>query len=144
MKIKNTDEYVRGMRNERKVLAYLNKKYGNFRHTKRYDLFDFSGTSFKDVEYTIELKSRNVPFNQYPTTMVGHNKVKICENDITKKKYRFLFLFTDGLYCWKYNRDQYKIDNGGRCDRGKNEIKRYCFIDTKYLKLISTEILNSG
>ena len=74
--------------------------------------------------------------------MVGYNKIKIAEDDETKTKYKFLFLFTDGLYEWEFEKDNYLIKDGGRWDRGKNEIKKYCYINIENLKLLNKDIIN--
>ena len=44
------------------------------------------------------------------------------------------FKFTDGLYYYEYNKsDNLEYGMGGRKDRGRNEIKDYCYIPIKYL-----------
>ena len=93
-------------------------------------------------QYNIELKTRNNTYNKYPSTMVGYNKIKIAEEDNTDKKYKFLFLFKDGLYCWDFEKDKYTIKTGGRRDRGLYEYKQYAYIPIEELYLISKEILN--
>ena len=102
-------DYKKGIENENKVLEYLNKDNINkFEKCKKNCEFDF----FND-EYYLELKSRSNKYNQYPTTMVGYNKILKAEQD-QSKKYKFLFLFTDGLYCYDFIKDDYEIKEGGR------------------------------
>ena len=79
--------------------------------------------------------------------MIGQNKVLRArlkgEEHHTcgfKYLYRFYFIFTDGLYYWDYNDNEYTIRKGGRTDRGQNEIKDYCFIKHEHLKLLTTEV----
>ena len=129
-------DYKKGIENENKVLEYLNLT-NKFEKCKKNCPFDFY-----DNETYIELKSRNNEYNKYSSTMVGYNKIKIAEDDETKTKYKFLFLFTDGLYEWEFEKDNYLIKDGGRWDRGKNEIKKYCYINIENLKLLNKDIIN--
>jgi len=92
-----------------------------------YSLFDYTND-----EIYIELKSRRVRHNQYPTTMVGYNKIKCCEKN-PDKVYYFVFNFTDGVYYWKYKPNVFSISQGGRTDRGFREIKNYAFIPVSLL-----------
>ena len=128
-------DYEKGISNEDRVLEFLNKDNVNkfCKCSKNYE-FDFMNS-----EYTIELKSRRNNFNKYPSTMCGYNKLKIAEED-TENKYKFLFLFTDGLYEWEYNKDEYTVKKGGRKDRGKFEYKDYAYIGIDKLKLLSDNI----
>eukprot|EP01043_Picozoa_sp_COSAG02_P072837 COSAG02_NODE_13905_length_1332_cov_1.576642_2_plen_142_part_00 len=128
-------DYEKGISNEDRVIEFLNKDNVNkfCKCSKNYE-FDFMNS-----EYTIELKSRRNNFNKYPSTMCGYNKLKIAE-DNPDNKYKFLFLFTDGLYEWEYNKEEYTIKKGGRKDRGKFEYKDYAYIGIDKLKLLSDDI----
>lgn len=127
-----------GIKSENKVLKFLNESYEDkFISTTQNCPFDFTNN-----QYNIELKTRNNTYNKYPSTMVGYNKIKIAEEDNTDKKYKFLFLFKDGLYCWDFEKDKYTIKTGGRRDRGLYEYKQYAYIPIEELYLISKEILN--
>ena len=131
------DQYF-GLTAEGRVVAYLNEhEYHEddplILSQERYNLFDFSNS-----EYTCELKTRRNLVGTYPSTMVGYNKIKICE-DNPDKKYRFYFLFSDKkLYCWDYNRDEYFVKFGGRQDRGIDERKHYTYIPCDKLFFIGT------
>ena len=101
----------------------------------KFNLFDFIG---KDCY--IELKSRRNTHNKYPDTMIGYNKVEFAKS--TYKSVIFCFSFTDGLYYYKFDKEDLinnnlRIDEGGRCDRGRNECKQYCYIPIKLLKLLN-------
>ena len=128
-------DYEKGISNEDRVLEFLNKDNINkfCKCSKNYE-FDFMNS-----EYIIELKSRRNNYNTYPSTMCGYNKLKIAE-DNPENKYKFLFLFTDGLYEWEYNKDEYTIKKGGRKDRGKFEYKDYAYIGIDKLKLLSDNV----
>jgi hypothetical protein len=51
----------------------------------------------------VELKTRRVKSNQYPTTIVGVNKINFCKD--ADKNYYFAFCFEDGLYAIKYDKE---------------------------------------
>jgi len=64
----------------------------------KYNLFDFIG---KDTY--IEIKSRKNTKKQYPTTIVGCNKIRKADELIKKgNKVIFIFNFTDSLDFWEY------------------------------------------
>lgn len=88
---------------------------------------------YESEKTLVELKSRNNTYNKYPTTMVGYNKIQYA-NKLNKDTY-FCFNFTDGLYYYKYNKnDKLDFGRGGRCDRGREEYKDYCYIPIEYLR----------
>ena len=136
-----------GNLNEEKVLKYLNENIYTDeplqKSKNKYDYFDFWS---KDV--MAELKSRNNPYSQYPSTMVGLNKIQFVERELralnesvlTLPEVKFLFLFTDGLYEWTYDPKEYSINTGYRNDRGVREEKKYAYIPISKLKLITKEI----
>ena len=115
---------------EKSLLKNIKDRFGcDIRKIEEnYSLFDYTN----DKNIFIELKSRRVSKNQYPTTMVGYNKIKMCEKNPTNT-YFFVFNFTDGAYFWEYKPDIALIDKGGRCDRGRSEIKNYAFIPVDVL-----------
>lgn len=125
-----------GLTNEKKVFDYL--KENNIEKNIRKSKNQFSLFDFKTNRKLIEVKSRTNKSTNYPTTIVGFNKIK----HIIKygKKATFYFLFTDGLYSWDFKEGNYTISAGGRTDRGRNEIKQYCYIDINNLIKITDEI----
>ena len=118
-----------GQDNEIRVKQRLERLFGPLETTEKMDEFDFKNDSF-----IIELKSRRVTKNKYPSTMVGENKViKGFEYQVAGRRVFFVFDFVDCMCLWELNRDEYHVKHGGRWDRGKAEIKSYCYIPTKYL-----------
>ena len=102
----------------------------------KYNLFDYIGD-----ECYIELKSRRNKHNTYPDTMVGYNKIEFAMRNNNNKKVIFCFSFTDGLFYYKFDKKDIinkslRISSGGRCDRGYNEYKDYCYIPISMLKPI--------
>ena len=131
-----------GTKNEIKFLDYLNKVlYPN----DKFNMFKnkHSTMDFINSKIIAELKSRRIKYTQYPDTMCGQNKLEQAEASYKlnkDKQYKFFFLFTDGLYCWDFNPDQYTTRLGGRIDRGSNEIKKYSYIPIQYLNFITADI----
>lgn len=63
---------------------------------------------FHPMDYTdegntiyVELKTRRVRHNQYPTALIGKNKIDFCSDET--KNYYFCFCYSDGLYSIKYD-----------------------------------------
>ena len=96
-----------------------------------YAWYDFT-TEANDIY--IELKNRRVSKETYPSTMVGYDKIEKMLKYGLEEKTWFVIGFKDGsLYKWKYDPDQFYVEQGGRCDRGRGEFKPYAYIRTKYL-----------
>lgn len=115
------------------IEEYFNIKLN---HTHIYHEYDFVS---EDCISYFELKGRNVKHNQYSDTMIGYNKIKKIKELNKKSKIYFVFKFTDGIYYCRYNKkikNNSIIKNGGRCDRGRPEIKKYLFIPINLLKKI--------
>ena len=133
MKRTFNEDYKCGLTNEKKVINYLNDNGHNYKQYKnKCELFDFT-----DGRNICELKSRNNDYDKYPTTIFGQNKIENLQDD---KIYWFYFLFKDGLYRWKFNKDEYTIKTNGRSDRGRNEYKPHCNVNIKYLSLVTKDI----
>ena len=62
--------------------------------------------------------------------MIGSNKIEYAMN--SNKSVIFCFLFTDGLFYYKFDKNdvinkRLRIGSGGRCDRNINEYKNDYF-----------------
>ena len=124
-----------GKDNEIRVKQRLERLFGPLEETKTMDEFDF-----KNEQFVIELKSRRVTRDKYPSTMVGENKVvKGFEYQLAGRRVFFVFDFVDCMCLWELNRDEYDVRHGGRWDRGKAEIKSYCYIPRKYLLTVKED-----
>ena len=107
-----------------------------------YNPFDF----YNEKDLYIELKARRCQINTYESTMVGMNKInkaKILTRKNNNVYFCFYFTKTDfsecDLYYWKFNItefDKCEFKTGGRIDRGKSEIKKYCYIPISLLTKI--------
>lgn len=130
-------DYEFGRKYETILRDYLNK---DLLDKDKYELFKCKTYPFDlyNSKYICELKTRyNITKNKYPTTIFGASKLTKMEPD---KNYVFYFLFTDGLYKWNFNKDQYFIAENGRTDRGRPEFKNHCNIPIKYLEFVTDEI----
>jgi hypothetical protein len=120
-----------GQDNEIRVRQRLERLFGPLETTAQMDEFDF-----KNDNFIIELKTRRVTKNKYPSTMVGENKVvKGFEHQIAGKRVFFVFDFVDCMCLWELNRDEYYVKHGGRWDRGKAPIPKLNVCVIKHLNL---------
>jgi len=123
--------------NERKVLTWLNNNLFEEDNMKLYKN-ERKQVDFKNTKIIGELKSRTNNYSRYPTTFFGYNKLNYLLNkEGENRKFKFYFLFTDGLYEWDYNAEEYDIKDFEHRERG---VKDYVYIDIKYLKLVTKEI----
>lgn len=122
-----------GFQGENKVLKYLQDNINS--EIKKIDEI-FHQYDFTDGSTLYELKTRRCNHNKYPDTMIGRNKVQYAY-DNPNKKFVFLFKFNDGLYRHDFNPElNYICREGGRRDRGKDEIKPYIFIPINHLSFV--------
>lgn len=132
-------DLLMGKKNEKKLLSYLNnlpenaeKQFGFFKNA-------FSTFDFVNEDVIAELKSRRVPCMKYHDTMIGYNKLKVCEEDhenhVAGAEYHFYFLFTDGLYKWEYNKDQFQVKSFFH--RDKQYCQEYGYIPVSKLQLVN-------
>ncbi len=127
--------------NECEISLYdsIKKRFGDdiAPTTEKYCLYDY-----QNADTLIELKSRRVKKNTYPDTMIGQNKIDYFLNQ--NKKCFCVFNYTDGAYFIEITPENVKMfntRNGGRVDRGRPEIKKYCFIPVNLLEPLCTPSL---
>lgn len=122
------EDYAQGIKSENDTLEDLKSIDITLKHTKeKSNPFDFVNDS--STVY-VELKTRNLSRQTFPTTAVSESKVLIAKSNpaIT---YYFAFKFDNGLYYIKYNQklfDTFEAKLWGRHDRGKAELNDYVFI----------------
>ena len=118
-----------GDNSENNIIDCIEKHFDT-KITKTYDYYDLM--DFYDDDNYYEIKSRRNKYNQYPTTMIGYNKILYSQKSI--KDVYFIFSFTDGNYFYKYDKnDNFNINMGGRDDRRKEEFKKYFYIPIENL-----------
>tara|TARA_R110000782_G_scaffold90546_1_gene173638 strand:- start:102 stop:521 length:420 start_codon:yes stop_codon:yes gene_type:complete len=119
-----------GFSEEERVKVILEEYFGVLRTLDKYNPFDYENDDF-----LVELKSRRIKHDKYPTAMVNYSKL-LKSND-SKKKRVIVFNYTDGIFVWYVNKDEYTIGKGGRCDRGCSEYYTMAFIPKEVLKDIN-------
>ena len=127
------EDLKKGFKMEEVLKPIFENKFGELKHTKQFDNFDFENDNV-----LIELKTRNVNWGQYPSLMFSMPKLrkaeKLKEDKNFKKKIYIFWKLKNGLYYWEYNKNEYKVDWGGRTDRGCDEIKEVVYIKNEYIK----------
>ena len=101
----------------------------------------YSLLDFRNENQTVwaELKTRRCSSTQYPTLMVGKNKVDSCRDP--SRAYWFAFALTDGLYAIQYDKalfDTFEVrafQRFGRPDARDREAL-YVYIPTKHLNRV--------
>jgi len=96
-------DYSFGLQNERNASPKLNKFFNtNLIYRGGSCPFDYDNGS----TIYVELKSRRIRHNQYPTAIIGANKVEIASKN-PDKDYWFCYQYEDGLYGLKYNKEKF-------------------------------------
>ena len=92
---------------------------------------------FKDNEVRFyEVKKRNCKSTEYDDSMIGYNKIEFCNKQ--PKNSFFVFEFTDKILYYEYiPKSKVTQHLGGRCDRGKQEIKDYAYFPISDMKEIT-------
>jgi len=116
------------------IVKIRNKLSKKLKPTNSFFVYDYVSP-----ECYVELKSRRNNLNTYSTTMIGKNKMDYAET--SDRPVYFVFSFIDGLYYWKYTKEDIQngnviFDIGGRSDRGRDEYKEYAYIKTNILQLM--------
>ena len=77
----------------------------------------------------------------YPDTMVPISKLTYARLNPNKQAI-FCFKFIDGLFYHVFDpKFEYRVAEGGRCDRGKPEINVYAFISNELLENLSSRFV---
>lgn len=91
-----------------------------------YSTFDFDD----GATLFVELKSRRIPHDKYPTAIIGANKVETASNNPTRK-YWFCYAYQDGVYGIEYNKelfDTFEHDEYSRGDRADyHNLAQHCY-----------------
>jgi hypothetical protein len=98
-------------------------RIASFLNTTLDPLDDYSVMDWANPGRTIyvELKTRRIRHDQYPTALIGLNKIEFCSDP--QKEYYFCFAYTDGIYFIKYDAElfatfdrNYSYQRGDRPD----------------------------
>jgi hypothetical protein len=124
-----------GMNSQKEVITELDSYFDtSFTELSRFSLFDFVG---KNNTIYVELKSRRITHNQYPTSLIGKNKIEFCNDPL--KKYYFVFSYIDGMYYIEYDKKVFSKFECSKYKRGErvgiyDGEKETIFIPTNLLK----------
>ncbi len=128
---------------ENKLLNFLmTQDEGWIKTTDMYNVVDFVN---EDKKIIGELKSRKYISNHVSDWMIGVNKIQRAEALYSRGyKVIFYFAFYDGVWKWEYSPENVRVDttlrNGGRVDRGINEIKQYYYISNEKMDFLTDKI----
>jgi hypothetical protein len=124
-----------GIDAETKYLPYLHKHIdSNLTKTRyKYDEIDFESENC-----LVELKTRSCASFDYKDTIVGYNKVERALKE--NKKCYFVFAFTNGLYCWEFDKEDRDVfDIKINCKTiDPNRMKEHSLIPIKKLKCLES------
>lgn len=116
--------------NESTIKSFF--KCGDLTKTSKYGIIDF----YNSTHY-IELKSRRLNYNDYPTTICGYNKIEYFNK--LNRICILVFSYLDGLYYINYNKElfkQFEVKEEFIIRDGKKENKINIHIPIKYLNKI--------
>jgi hypothetical protein len=99
------DDLAFGTNNETAVLETLQTFFGStLQRQGGYEVMDYTNPG---RTIYVELKTRRIPHDRYPTAIIGLNKIQWCQKD-PSKEYHFVFCYTDGLFTLKYDEALFK------------------------------------
>ena len=94
------DDIVLGSDSESRNFLTLQRYLSTtLQHNGTYAVMDFSNPT-KTVY--VELKTRRIRHDEYPTALIGKNKIDFCSDPA--KSYYFVYDYKDGLFAIKYNK----------------------------------------
>lgn len=70
----------------------------------------------------VELKTRRIKHNQYPTALIGANKVWVASQN-PNADYWFIYKYEDGVYGIKYEKEVFENFKSGDFQRGERSDK---------------------
>jgi hypothetical protein len=125
-----------GTNNEINVLEQLQTYIGTtLQRNGGYAVMDYTNPG-KTIY--VELKTRRISHDTYPTTLIGANKVEFARK--SNAECYFVWCFTDGLYYLKYDPavwDSFETDDnywrGGRLDC-KNKAQNVVYVPANLLQ----------
>jgi hypothetical protein len=123
-----------GMNNQKDIINELDLFFDtSFTEQSRFSLFDFID---KNNTIYVELKTRRITRNQYPTTLMGKNKIEFCNDP--SKKYYFVFSYIDGMYYIEYDK---KVFDKFECSKYKRSERTGIYDGEKETVFIPTNLL---
>jgi len=95
------EDYSFGVDQEKKTLGLIEKHLS----VKLFARGGYATMDFDDGKNLyVELKSRKIRHDKFPTTLIGANKVQFAEQSPSRECW-FCWNYTDGVYALKYNKE---------------------------------------
>tara|TARA_R110002012_G_scaffold312529_1_gene523340 strand:+ start:2838 stop:3287 length:450 start_codon:yes stop_codon:yes gene_type:complete len=127
-----------GFKSEEEIHSILEQEFGKLlRSSKNPEMGKYYEFDKYNEDYFIEVKTRRIKHDQYPSLFFGNNKLKKGEELLKNSPHlRIFYLWrcNDGIYGWEHNSSEYTIEKRGRCDRGKDEFNDCVDIKQKNIK----------
>jgi len=99
----------------------------------------YASMDYKNATNTlyVELKSRRIKHDQYPTALISASKIGFCKN--TNADCYFVYQYVDGLFYVKYDKELFETFERSMYERGarpdaENNPKDTYFIPVEHLK----------
>ena len=127
-----------GFKSEEEIHNILEEEFGTLlRSSKNPEMGKFYEFDKYNEDYFIEVKTRRIKHDKYPSLFFGNNKL-MKGDEILKKcpnlRIFYLWRCNDGIYGWEHKSSEYTIEKRGRCDRGKDEFDDCVDIKQKNIK----------
>jgi hypothetical protein len=100
--------------------------------TTKHHNFDLKN---EEKKIYVEIKTRRCKSTRYDTLFISYAKYKFIKK-FPEYTYYIVYNLYDGLFIYQFNEDDIHFTQGGRTDRGYNEVKKVVNIPTKLLKKI--------
>ena len=127
-----------GFKSEEEIHSILEELFGNLlRSNRNPEMGEYYEFDKYNEDFFIEVKTRRIKHDKYPTLFFGENKL-IKGDELLKKcphlRIFYLWRCNDGIYGWEHRSSEYDVCKRGRCDRGKDEFDDCVDINQKYIK----------
>lgn len=101
------EDLAYGTKSEEKNQSNLEQLFGKkLIYRGKFAEFDFDD----GATFFVELKTRRIPHDMYPTALIGANKVATARNN-PNRTYWFCFAYEDGIYGIQYSKEFDSFDH---------------------------------
>lgn len=115
-----------GSKSEKDSHEILENIFGKLLNTKdNPDMGKYFEFDKYNEKYYIEIKTRKIRHNQYPTLIFGKNKLLKGDEILSQTpdvRIFYLWRCNDGIYGWEHRSTDYYVSQMGRWDRGRREV----------------------
>ena len=121
-----------GTRMERILKPVFENKFGTLNLTDKYNNFDYFNNNV-----LIELKTRNINWGQYDSLIFSTAKlnkaIELTNDKDFKKEIYFFWKLKDGLFYWKFNKNETDVHVGGTLN-ASGQYQDVVYIKNEYIK----------